>query len=38
MSGILNAVNSPELLEFNRIVREEGLKAALAWRESRYEL
>jgi enoyl-CoA hydratase len=36
ISSILNTVNSPEQLEFYRIVREEGLKEALAWRESRY--
>jgi len=35
-SSILNSAGSPEQLEFNRIVQEEGLKAALAWREGRY--
>jgi enoyl-CoA hydratase/carnithine racemase len=36
LSAILNAVDAPELVEFNRIVGEQGLKAALAWRDSRY--
>lgn len=29
---------SPDITEFNRIVNEEGLKAALRWREKRFEL
>ncbi len=33
---ILNATPSPEKAEFSRIRREEGLKAALAWRDSRF--
>ncbi len=37
LSAILNAVNSPEQQEFDRIVAARGLKAALAWRDSRYE-
>jgi len=36
ISAILNAVESPEQQEFDRIVAERGLKAALAWRDARY--
>jgi enoyl-CoA hydratase/carnithine racemase len=36
ISAILNATGSPEQQEFNRIVAEQGLKTALAWRDSRY--
>jgi enoyl-CoA hydratase/carnithine racemase len=36
LSAVLNAVDSPEQAEFNRIAAEQGLKAALAWRDSRY--
>ena len=36
VSAMLNAVDAPETREFNRIAREQGLKAALAWRDSRY--
>ena len=36
ISSILNSVDSPEQQEFDRIVAEQGLKAALAWRDSRY--
>jgi enoyl-CoA hydratase len=36
LSAILNAADPPEQVEFNRIVRERGLKAALAWRDERY--
>ncbi len=35
-SAILNTVDTPEQREFNRIAQEEGLKAALAWRDARY--
>jgi enoyl-CoA hydratase/carnithine racemase len=35
-SAILNTVDTPEQREFNRIAKEQGLKAALAWRDSRY--
>jgi enoyl-CoA hydratase len=35
-SAILNSVETPEQQEFNRIAKDEGLKAALAWRDSRY--
>jgi enoyl-CoA hydratase len=36
LSAILNAADSPEQQEFDRIARSEGLKAALAWRDRRY--
>src|SRR5215210_1343080 len=36
LSAILNAADTPEQREFDRIVGEQGLKAALAWRDSRY--
>jgi enoyl-CoA hydratase len=36
LSAILNAVDTPEGREFNRIAKAEGLKAALAWRDARY--
>ena len=36
LSAILNAAETPEQREFDRIVAAEGLKAALAWRDSRY--
>jgi len=36
VSAILNAVDTPEQREFDRIAAAEGLKAALAWRDSRY--
>jgi enoyl-CoA hydratase len=36
LSAILNALDTPEGREFDRIAREQGLKAALAWRDSRY--
>jgi enoyl-CoA hydratase/carnithine racemase len=35
-SAILNTVDTPEQREFNRITKEQGLKAALAWRDARY--
>ena len=35
-SSILNTADVPELAEFEKITEEEGLKAALKWRESRY--
>ncbi|MGI8421162.1 MAG: enoyl-CoA hydratase/isomerase family protein [Gaiellaceae bacterium] len=37
ISAILNAVDGPEQQQFDRIVTEQGLKAALAWRDARYE-
>jgi enoyl-CoA hydratase len=36
LSAILNAADTPEQREFDRIVAAEGLKAALKWRDSRY--
>jgi enoyl-CoA hydratase len=36
VSAILNAAETPEQREFDEIVRRDGLKAALAWRDSRY--
>jgi enoyl-CoA hydratase/carnithine racemase len=36
LSAILNATDTPEGREFTRIAKEQGLKAALAWRDARY--
>src|SRR3954452_7033558 len=36
LSSMLNAADMPEQREFMEIVRTQGLKAALAWRDSRY--
>ena len=36
LSAILNGADTPEQREFDRIVAESGLKAALAWRDGRY--
>jgi enoyl-CoA hydratase len=36
ISAILNAAETPEQEEFDRIAAEQGLKAALAWRDARY--
>jgi enoyl-CoA hydratase len=36
LSAILNALDTPEQREFNQIAAEQGLRAALAWRDSRY--
>ena len=36
LSAILNAADTPEQREFDEIVSAKGLKAALAWRDSRY--
>lgn len=36
LSAILNAADTPEQREFDRIASAEGLKAALAWRDARY--
>ena len=35
-SCVLHTSDIPELVEFDRIIEEQGLKAALKWRESRY--
>ena len=36
LSAILNAADTPEQREFDRIVASSGLKAALKWRDERY--
>lgn len=36
-SSLLNSAQTEEQVEFNTIVRERGLKAALEWRDNRYE-
>jgi enoyl-CoA hydratase len=36
LSAILNAADTPEQREFDRIAAADGLKAALAWRDARY--
>lgn len=36
ISAILNSAEAPEQREFDEIVRRDGLKAALQWRDSRY--
>jgi enoyl-CoA hydratase len=36
LSSILNAADTPEQREFERIAGAEGLRAALAWRDERY--
>jgi hypothetical protein len=36
LSSMLNAAETPEQKEFMEIVKNQGLKAALAWRDSRY--
>jgi enoyl-CoA hydratase len=36
LSALLNSANTPEQREFDQIVRDKGLKAGLAWRDTRY--
>ncbi len=36
LSAVLNAADTPEQREFDRIVASQGLRAALAWRDGRY--
>ena len=36
LSALLNSARTPEQEEFDAIVRERGLKAALDWRDRRY--
>jgi enoyl-CoA hydratase len=36
LSAMLNAAGTPEQQEFDRIAREQGLRAALDWRDARY--
>jgi enoyl-CoA hydratase len=37
LGSIINAADTPEQREWDEIVRRDGLKAALAWRDRRYE-
>ena len=37
LGAIINSADTPEQREWNTIVRRDGLKAALAWRDQRYE-
>ncbi len=37
LGAIVNAADTPEQREWDAIVRREGLKAALAWRDRRYD-
>jgi enoyl-CoA hydratase len=36
LSAMLNGAQTPEQNAFDELVRTEGLKAALAWRDKRY--
>lgn len=36
ISAILNGANTPEQQEFDEVVKDQGLKAGLAWRDARY--
>jgi enoyl-CoA hydratase/carnithine racemase len=36
LSAILNSAETPEQTEFDRIASEQGLRAAMTWRDSRY--
>ena len=36
LSAMLNGAQTPEQVAFDQLVRSEGLKAALAWRDQRY--
>lgn len=38
ISAILNGANTPEQQEFDKVAAEQGLKAALAWRDERYNV
>ncbi len=38
LGAIINAADTPEQREWDEIVRRDGLKAALAWRDRRYEV
>ena len=38
ISAILNGANTPEQQEFDKVAAEHGLKAALAWRDERYNI
>jgi hypothetical protein len=37
LGSIINAADTPEQREWDQIVRRDGLKAALAWRDRRYD-
>jgi enoyl-CoA hydratase len=37
LGAIVNAADTPEQREWDEIVRRDGLKAALAWRDARYD-
>jgi enoyl-CoA hydratase len=37
LGAIINAADTPEQREWDSIVRRDGLKAALAWRDRRYD-
>jgi enoyl-CoA hydratase len=37
LGAIINAADTPEQREWDAIVRRDGLKAALAWRDRRYD-
>jgi enoyl-CoA hydratase len=37
ISAMINGANTPEQQEFDKVAAEQGLKAALAWRDQRYE-
>jgi enoyl-CoA hydratase len=37
VGAIINVADKPEQREWDSIVRRDGLKAALAWRDRRYE-
>jgi enoyl-CoA hydratase len=37
LGAVINAADTPEQREWDEIVRRDGLKAALAWRDRRYE-
>ena len=37
LGAIINAADTPEQREWDTIVRRDGLKAALAWRDERYD-
>jgi enoyl-CoA hydratase len=37
LGAIINAADTPEQREWDTIVRRDGLKAALAWRDRRYD-
>jgi hypothetical protein len=36
-SSLLNSLQVEEQIEFNKIVRDRGLKKALEWRDNRYQ-